>query len=99
MALTLGLLTQGAQMFLVLLLAPGMRWFFRRRINVNAYETLESGSTTTTGVDIQSRTVLGIFSPLVNFYSSDSQRRNYFTIKSTESMASREPSSVLISCT
>src|SRR5512143_232610 len=37
-------------------------WILRRRINVNAYLTLESGSTTITGLDIQSRTVLGIFS-------------------------------------
>src|SRR5512140_110336 len=37
-------------------------WILRRRINVSAYLTLESGSTTTTGLDIQSRTVLGIFS-------------------------------------
>src|SRR5258706_2600559 len=37
-------------------------WILRRRMSVMAYETLESGSTTTTGLDIQSRTVLGIFS-------------------------------------
>src|SRR5258706_760924 len=37
-------------------------WILRRRMRVMAYETLESGSTTTTGLDIQSRTVYGIFS-------------------------------------
>src|SRR6185503_1381733 len=31
-------------------------------MRVSAYFTLESGSTTTTGLDIQSRTVLGMFS-------------------------------------
>jgi hypothetical protein len=37
-------------------------WILRRRINVSAYFTLESGSTTTTGFDIQSRTVFGMVS-------------------------------------
>src|SRR5512143_3541622 len=37
-------------------------WILRRRIKVNAYLTLESGSTTTIGLDLQSRTVLGILS-------------------------------------
>src|SRR5215207_6475181 len=35
-------------------------WILRRRMSVRAYFTLESGSTTTTGLDIQSRTVLGM---------------------------------------
>src|SRR5690606_12376443 len=35
-------------------------WILRRRMSVAAYETLESGSTTTTGLDIQSRTRCGM---------------------------------------
>src|SRR5688572_17623197 len=42
-------------------------WILRRRISVSAYLTLESGSTTTTGLDIQSRTVLGIVSSKIAF--------------------------------
>src|SRR5215207_7294011 len=37
-------------------------WILRRRINVRAYLTFESASITTTGLDIQSRTVLGMVS-------------------------------------
>jgi hypothetical protein len=35
----------------------------RRRINVSAYETLLSGSTTITGLLIQSRTLFGMLIP------------------------------------
>jgi len=66
----------------------------QRMGNANAWETLESGSTTTTGLDIQSRTVLGIISPPVVFFSAG----YYFTTNSIESIANREPSSALTSC-
>src|SRR6266498_3574601 len=73
-------------------------------MRVSEYFTLESGSTTTTGLDIQSRTVLGMgsSSEIDIFAGMDicpARQYVYFTTNSTESIASNELSAALISCT